>query len=332
MRGRNLKKLLDAINLLAQPCGTTISELGRRLEIDKRQAYRVIETLQDDFCFVIEKDKEKGGQEVRYYLEKDQYKRLSDMKVADINLSQTEIIALYFLKSHTRLYRGSGIEGEIERAFAKLDMFVPNGFAEQLEKVKSLFIPASKFNKDYSDKDEIIDALTDAICQKRTCLVEYHSFSDDSLKKFRIDPLHFFERDGGLYLFVRATSFGDIRILAVERIVSLALSSDSFDYPQGFDPDALLEEAFNFVYDDPVSVKIWFSADQARYIKERQWAKEQTIHNNGGGSIVLGMKTSGRQDVKRWVLSFGSDAKVIEPQDLREETLNELALAVARYE
>jgi predicted DNA-binding transcriptional regulator YafY len=145
MRGRNLRKLLDAINLPAQPCGTTISELGRRLEIDRRQVYRVIETLQDDFCFVVGKDKAVVGGEVRYYLDKEQYKRLSDMKVADINLSLTEIIALYFLKGHARLYKGTDIEAEILRAYNKLDAFVPEGLADRLEKIKTLFIPATKF-------------------------------------------------------------------------------------------------------------------------------------------------------------------------------------------
>ena len=105
MRGRNLKKLLDAINLLAQPTGTTISSLCKWLEIDKRQAYRVLETLQSDFKFLIDKDKAVVGGEVRYYLDRDHFKRLSDMKVADLNLSMTEIIALYFLKGHGRLYQ-----------------------------------------------------------------------------------------------------------------------------------------------------------------------------------------------------------------------------------
>ncbi len=44
------------------------------------------------------------------------------------------------------------------------------------------------------------------MCNHAICLVEYHSFSDDRVKKFKIDPLHFFERDGWLYLFVRTTN------------------------------------------------------------------------------------------------------------------------------
>jgi hypothetical protein len=46
MRGRNLKKLLDAITLLAQPCRTTIAELGRRCRwTNARRNQVVFETI-----------------------------------------------------------------------------------------------------------------------------------------------------------------------------------------------------------------------------------------------------------------------------------------------
>jgi predicted DNA-binding transcriptional regulator YafY len=319
MRGRNLKKMLDAINLLAQPTGTTISSLCQWLEIDKRQAYRVLETLQYDLKFIIDKDKSLLGGEVRYYLDKEHFKRLSDMKVADLNLSLTEIISLYLLKGHARIYHGTGIEENIDRAFAKLDIFVPPGLADRLEKVKTLLIAANKFAKDYSGKDEIIDALTQAILQQKSCSVEYHSFGGDEIKKFGIDPLKFFEWNGGLYLFVRAIKYDHIRVLAVERIIKLTLSTATYEYPDDFDPDTLLEGAFGLVYDDPITVKIRFCADQARYIQERQWAKDQTIKKLEDGSIILTMTTSGWFDVKKWLLSFGADAELFEPEDKREE-------------
>lgn len=331
MRGRRLKKLFDAINLLAQPCGTTIEELGTHLGIEKRQTYRLIDTIQDDFCFVIEKEKSPVAGVVRYFLEKGQFKRLAETKVANLNLTLTEIIALYFLKGDAKLYRGTNIEQEINRAFAKLDAFVPEGLADRLERVKTLFLETSEFAKDYSGKEELIEDLTDAMLQQRTCLVEYHSFVDDRIKYFKIDPLKFFERGGGLYVFVRTTSFGDIIVLAVERIQKLTATSDSFVYPVDFDPDALMENTFGLFYDDPVTVKIRFSTDQARYIRERRWAKKQKISTQKDGSLILTLATSGWYDVKRWILSFGSDAELLEPPELRAELQDTARDVVAIY-
>lgn len=319
MRTHNMRKMIDAITLLSQPTGTTIPALCDRLDIGQRQAYRFIEALQVDFKFIIDKDTSIPGGAVRYFLAKEYVRRLSEIKVADLSLSMAEIVALYLLKGHGKLYRGTEIEANIERAFAKLDVFVPEGFAQRLEKVKTLIISADKFSKDYADKVDIIDGLTEAMLQQKTCSVRYHSFYDDKIKNYKIDPLKFFDWKGGLYLFARKTAYGHIRMLAVERIQKLETCRESFDYPDDFRPEEWLEAAFGMVYDDPITVKIHFSAGQARYIKERTWAKGQKIKEQKDGSIILTMKTSGWWDVRQWILSFGPDAELLEPAEKREE-------------
>ena len=208
---------------------------------------------------------------------------------------------------------------------------MPEGLAKNLEKVKTLFVSSSKYAKDYRDKQEIIETITDAIFRQQTCLLEYHSFHDDKTKGFKIDPLRFFERDGGLYLFVRTTKYGDIRVLAAERIIKLTMTEATFSQPENFDPDALLENAFSIVYDEPVEVKIRFSSKVARYIKERRWSKEQCISDEPDDSIILELKTSGWMDVKKWILSFGAEAELLEPEEYRNEIMSELSDTVLIY-
>jgi len=125
--------------------------------------------------------------------------------------------------------------------------------------------------------------------------------------------------------------FISIRMLAVERIQAIELTNDSFVYPDDFDPEAALSSAFDIIYDDPIEAKIWFSAAQARYIKERQWAKEQKIKEQKDGSIILEMKTSGFWDVKKWVLSFGAEAKVLKPEKLKKTVIEEMKAGLAIY-
>ena len=93
-----------------------------------------------------------------------------------------------------------------------------------------------------------------------------------------------------------------------------------------------MNSAFDMVYDDPLLVKTWFSGEQARYIKERTWAPHQTISDEPDGAIILEMQTSGWWDVKKWVLSFGAEASVLEPEELRCEIAEELGRARARYQ
>lgn len=56
--------------------------------------------------------------------EKEHFKRLADMKVADINLSLTEIVALFIMKGHARLYKGTNRGEEVLRASSPLIFLV----------------------------------------------------------------------------------------------------------------------------------------------------------------------------------------------------------------
>lgn len=328
--GRHLIKMLKAVDILARPGGAAMEELAEALDVDRRTAYRIRGTL-EELNFPLYEDSSGHDGRKRYRFEESYLQKLPNLKVPALTLSLSEIIALYFSRGSNRVFRGTDIEKSIEAAFTKLDAFMPEGLAGKLEKVKSLFIPTSKFSKDYKGKEGIIESLTDAVFHQKTCLVEYHSFYDDKMKAFKIDPLKFFERDGGLYLFVQTSTFANIRVLAVERIHNLIVTDVDFDYPKEFDPDTRLKESFDIIYDESFQVRIRFSGAVKRYIEERKWAQEQTILEIGDGKIELNMKTSGWIDVKKWVLSFGDDAELIEPLGMREEISEQLQKSLTVY-
>ncbi len=305
--------------------------MSEGLGIDKRSVYRLLNFIDYDLGFPILDYKDPLERQKRWKLEDTYLKKLPNIKLPDLNLTLSEIVSLYFLKGAEHLYKDTDIGKHIHSAFAKLGMFVPNGFADKIDKIKTLFIPLSKFAKNYSEKEKIIESLAEAMLQKKTCCVKYHSFSDDKIKEFKIDPLHFFENNGGLYVFVRATRFNQIRMLAVERIQTFESTDDCFEYPKNFTPEQMLNSAFDIVYDDPIHAKIWFSAEQARYIKERRWAKEQKIKEQKDGSIIFEMKTSGLWDVKKWVLSFGQEAKVLGPEKLKKAVTGEIEALRKQY-
>ncbi len=92
-----------------------------------------------------------------------------------------------------------------------------------------------------------------------------------------------------------------------------------------------LNRPFGLFMDDCFECRIWFSARVAKYINERPWSDNQKINENDDGSIVLQIQTCGWFDVKRWVLSFGKDARVLEPEKMRAEILEEVRLMTENY-
>lgn len=328
--GRHLIKMLKAVDILARPGGASMEELGEELEVDRRTAYRIRETL-EELNFPLYEDSSNLDGRKRYRFEESYLKKLPNLRLPELNLTLSELIALYFIRGNSRMFRGTEIERDLESAFIKLDAFMPEGLGKQLEKVKTLFVPSAKFTKSYQDKEEIIDTLTNAMLRQQTCLAEYHSFHDDLEKSFKIDPLRFFERDGGLYLFVRTTDYGSIRLLAVERVKTLIETGDRFNEPEDFDPDAILAGSFGLIFDEPVCYRIWFSAEKARYIAERRWSIDQDITHRNDGSIELTMSTSGWFEVKRWIHTFGPDAELLEPAELRQELAETASRVLSLY-
>jgi proteasome accessory factor B len=213
-------------------------------------------------------------------------------------------------------------------------MLMPTDYLSvaQSDRLESIFVSGSRHPKNYSESEETIDKLLEAIVERTACTVSYTALSHGETKRYRVHPLRLFEHDGGLYLFAHLSSPDVIRILAVDRIEEITLLREHFEEPSNFDPEALLETSFDLTLGDPVSITVKFTPEAARRIRGRQWSREQQITENEDGSLTLQMETSGKQDLLRWVLSFGIEAEILDPPELREEIKSLIASVNRRYQ
>lgn len=329
MRWSGVVKLIRAVELIGRPQGASIKDLQEHLEMDRVSVHRFLKTMEDELNFPIYNDTDSSNSSVRKKFNEHFIVKLPNISVPSLTFS--DLIALLLVKNSTAIFKGSEIGKEVDNVFDKLKAFLPSGMAKTLARVQDIFLAADNFVKDYSGKEQIIDSLVKGILQQKICLVKYHSFSDDTSKRFRIDPLHFFARDGGLYLIGNVTKYANVRFFAVERFSSVEITDENYRYPENFDPKELLETSFNFVSDDPVLAKIWFSERQAKYIKERKWSKDQTIMEQPDGSIILALHTSGQWDIIKWVTTFGPEAEILGPPKLRKDFIDNLKLTFERY-
>lgn len=332
MHGKKIVQILKVIDLIARPNGATTKEILEILEkTDRKVPQRVIMTI-EGIGFPVNEEDDETSRYKRFVLDREFAKRFQKSGVPDFSFKLSEIVALYFMRAQAKTIAGSSIEDDLEPVFKRLDAFVPEGMDEKVQDLNRLFVTTDKLSKDYAGKERIIEDLIDAVLEKQTCFVEYDSFESGKVVKFRIDPLHIFEHSGGLYLFVRSTKYDSILVLALERIITLTTTGDTFDYPNGFDPKGRLDKSFDLIFDGDFETSIWVSASQARYVRERKYFQNQNIKDNPDGSIILHLKTSGRYSVMRWVLSQGSEVEVIAPEDFREEVKRELEVARGFYD
>jgi len=331
MREQNLIRILQAVRLISQPEGATIGQLMDKLGKSRRSIQRLINTL-DTLGFPVYDDVAEDSRQKVWKFEESYLVKLPNIHLPSVQLDFSQILALQLIRGASTLYKGTEIEAELDHAFSTINTLLPPEMARRLQRVQNLFLHSNSFRKDYSGKEEFIEKLALAMINQETLRVSYNSFYGGENKNFRINPLHFFEYKGGLYIYVIVTRFNSLRSLAVERILELNETEETFDYPEDFDPHKKLNQAFGVVHDDPIQAKIWFSPQQAPYVRERRLGHGETITENTDGSVTVSLDTSGRWDVKQWVLSWGPDAKVLEPQDLKEDIISDLKRALSNYE
>ena len=69
----------------------------------------------------------------------------------------------------------------------------------------------------------------------------------------------------------------------------------------------------------------------AGYIKEKIWHESQEIHSQDDGSIIFESRVAGTEEIKFWIMSWGSQALVLEPESLMDEIREEAEAMLERY-
>jgi len=171
--------------------------------------------------------------------------------------------------------------------------------------------------KDYSAFESRILELVRAIVSRTRCRVLYQSPARKQPRTYPFDPYRLLSVQGGLYCVGFSHEHGYIIILAVDRMRDLHATSETFGVDPAFDPKRLEAEAFGVSWKDPMHVVLRFSADQAPYVKEREWHPTQRLKDLRDGRVELAFTAGGEFEIIRWVLGWGDAAEVIAPPRLR---------------
>ena len=172
-----------------------------------------------------------------------------------------------------------------------------------------------KAYKSYDDKRTIIADLLSALYGNHPCQALYRKANNQELDPYDIEPYELIEFDGGLYVFCRVISHGDVRMLAVERFQSLTV-----DPNKNFlrDPKVLgtirmrKEQAFRIIWDTHLyQVKLRFNHKVSFYVAERIWHPSQKIKMHENGDLTLEFTASGRVEIERWINSWGEECEVL---------------------
>jgi predicted DNA-binding transcriptional regulator YafY len=113
--------------------------------------------------------------------------------------------------------------------------------------------------------------------------------------------------------------------------LSLSVTGEHYRIPADFSIDDYLRDSWTIERGVPRQVAIEFDSTQVPYIREKQWHHSQKIEDLPGGGLRMTLTTGSTGEIMRWVMSFGSHARILEPDELRQQVIKELDKARGNY-
>jgi predicted DNA-binding transcriptional regulator YafY len=173
---------------------------------------------------------------------------------------------------------------------------------------------------------ELREACTAAVRTRTKLTLRYHGAHRGATTERTVRPYHLHNDCGEWYLFAHCESRDALRTFHLGRIEQYQTEGDPAAYriPRDFNADTLIRQGFHLQHGaEPVRVVVRFDAYQARWARERIYHPTQITEALPDGSLRLTWEVGGWEEIKRWLLGYGSHVEVLEPADLRQEIADE---------
>ena len=323
MRGDQLARQWRVIRAIeASPGGLTVAEIAKREETGIRTIYRDLESLQ--------------AAGFPLYTERvDRVNRWAFIDTFKFKIpapfTLTELMSLYVYKDLVRFLKGTPFFDSLESVFKKIQSTLPPQALRYLDQIQSVFHVGIKPYKEYGKFREILKQVNAAALESRRIEIVYHSLQRKEKTLRKVDPYKVWFYDGTIYLIGLCHIREEVRMFVLDRIKMLRVTEERFDPPKDFDLNDFMRHSFKVMHDDLYSVKVRISHGWARWVGEKIWHESQKMTKLPDGSIEITFRVAGLDEIKRWVLSFGPDAIVLEPEKLKEMVRKDLSRNLAQY-
>lgn len=287
-----LRRLLFLVPFVARNPGLTVDEVAQELGISKDALLEELDLLTlvgrppfqpDDFVDIYVEDD-------RVYVDLDQ--RLS----APPRLTAAEGVALAAAAALLKPAAGDALRS----ALSKLENVLPPHAVQRFREMGRQLDVAL-------EAPGGLASLSQAIVEHREVELDYFTASRGQTEARRVQPHELFSHRGQWYLAAFCHTRGDERLFRLDRIAQLKLTEARFTPPATLTPRQMPHGGDDA--DELVTVR--FERDMAPYIKERFGEHAREVAD---GRVEVKVPGDSERWLTQWVLSFGGDAAVVEPE------------------
>jgi predicted DNA-binding transcriptional regulator YafY len=253
-----------------------------------------------------------------------------------LHLSRNDLVALFLARHALEPLRGTRLERMLSESFSKIAEACAGEVSIQWNELDEAFSvkAAGVMPADVT----LFGDLLDAVRACREVNFAYHKLTGNQPEQRTVHPYHVGQIEHGWYLLAYDPARKAVRTFALQRITNLSLLKTKFERDPRFNARDHLGGGFgvwSYAGEEKRTheVHIRFEGYAARVVGERMWHSTQAIRSvkSDGSVIEFQADLSGLEEITRWVLSWGSKAKVLGPPELKRRVQTELKKMTAMH-
>ncbi len=295
--------------------------LAEEWEVSRKTIQRDLDYMRYQLDAPIEYSGDKRGY---YYTEQ-------NFKLPALSIKESDLFAIYLAEKVLAQYEGTPIYDNLKTVFKKIEDSLPDKILSESphDFCRFSFLGASTTRVDPNVWQTVFSCLRSL----NKLEMEYQSRQSQESVTRCIDPYHGVRFDGDWYVVGHCHLRNETRTFSLARIKSAKKLTERFKVPRDFNFKKHSGSHFGVHWtDDEIRVRILFDRSAARFIRERQWHESQEIEERKDRSLVLTLTVNHLLEIKRWILSWGVGAQVLEPDILRQELRKESQQMNSMYE
>ncbi len=318
---RRASRLIEIQRILRQyPPGLTTAEIAERMDCSRRTIERDLAVLESELQVAIVKDGHR-------------YKVMEgSAPLAPISFSLQEGRAI-FLAARLLLRHADERDPDGISALEKLAASLPAAIARHARVTVSEFVA----RRTPGQANEPLRVITEGWANSRTVAIRYRSAGQKGTKVFGLDPylLETSATGSATYVVGYSHRHEEVRVFRTDRIVNAVLSDAFFSPPDVASIYERLRQSWSGVVfgdDEQYDVVIDFDAAVADRVREASWHPSQQLARLEDGGVRMTLRLASLLEFVPWVLSWGQQAVVIGPPELRQQVAEAVRRAAARYD
>ena len=289
------------------------STLSRDYEVSSRTITRDIEYMRDSLGAPIEYSTEHKGY---YYTEANYF-------LPAIDIRESDFFAICITEQAIRQYANTPLYQSLSAIFNRLKEHLPESIRVNTTWIDTRF--TFMHDSFTTIRPDVWEAVSRGLRQRNSLRILHRKAGAGEDVERTVDPYHIVNFRGEWYLVAWCHLRKSVLRFALSRIHRASLLNTQYEIPGDFNFNSFIGSSFGIMTEETEHrVRILFYREQAPYISERQWHREQELVYNDDGSVILTFSTNSLFEVKRWILSWGKNAVVLEPDELVKQIAGEI--------